>query len=208
MTSAPTERQLECLRLSAVMTDKEIARHLKISESTVSHHISAAMRRLGQPTRRAALRSLGGFPLDSSSPIALQRPDEQLDPPFNGDTDGPIRTETQTASLDMAESRTGALQLGRDASSVDGGAPFLDRSVPDHTDRRALHPAGTYAHHPGDARPTGRYSWYRPAPASALARLIIILALAALCALAVPTLLQLVATNQHRWQAADRSIER
>lgn len=53
-----TERQEECLRLSATMTDKDIARELGLSPRTVSVHISEAMRRLEQPSRRAALRAL------------------------------------------------------------------------------------------------------------------------------------------------------
>lgn len=54
-----TPRQDECLRLSATMTDKEIARALQISDNTVDKHIGAAMRKLGVNTRKAALRALG-----------------------------------------------------------------------------------------------------------------------------------------------------
>lgn len=38
MAERLTERQLQCLRLSATMTDKEIARALGISENTVDKH--------------------------------------------------------------------------------------------------------------------------------------------------------------------------
>ena len=56
MTGRLTERQLECLRLSATMTDKDIGRHLCISHHTVSLHVREAMRRLQVSSRKAALR--------------------------------------------------------------------------------------------------------------------------------------------------------
>lgn len=58
MAERLTERQLQCLRLSATMTDKEIARALGISENTVDKHFREVFRRLGVTTRKAALRAL------------------------------------------------------------------------------------------------------------------------------------------------------
>lgn len=65
-----TKRQIECLRLSATMTDKDIARHLGISHHTVSLHVREAMRKLGVSGRKAALRSLAGNPLYASDGMA------------------------------------------------------------------------------------------------------------------------------------------
>lgn len=65
-----TPRQEECLRLSANMTDKEMARVLGISPKTVSLHISESMRRLGVSSRRAARLRLGENPLWVSPPMA------------------------------------------------------------------------------------------------------------------------------------------
>ncbi|MDI1282410.1 helix-turn-helix transcriptional regulator [Brevundimonas sp.] len=65
-----TPRQEECLRLSANMTDKEMARVLGISPKTVSLHISESMRRLGVSSRRAARVRLGENPLWVSPPMA------------------------------------------------------------------------------------------------------------------------------------------
>lgn len=65
-----TPRQEECLRLSANMTDKEMARVLGISPKTVSLHISESMRRLGVSSRRAARLRLGEKPLWVSAPMA------------------------------------------------------------------------------------------------------------------------------------------
>jgi DNA-binding CsgD family transcriptional regulator len=67
---ALTERQLQCLRLSATMTDKDIARHLGLSPHTVSLHIREANRKLGVADRRSALRRLAENPLYASSAMA------------------------------------------------------------------------------------------------------------------------------------------
>jgi DNA-binding CsgD family transcriptional regulator len=53
-----TKRQEECLRLSATMTDKEIARALGISENTVDKHFREILRKFGVSSRKAALRAL------------------------------------------------------------------------------------------------------------------------------------------------------
>lgn len=58
-----TKRQIECLRLSATMTDKDIARHLGISHHTVSLHVREAIRKLSVGSRKAALRRLAENPL-------------------------------------------------------------------------------------------------------------------------------------------------
>tara|TARA_R110000782_G_scaffold111756_4_gene201627 strand:- start:257 stop:664 length:408 start_codon:yes stop_codon:yes gene_type:complete len=75
-----TPRQEECLRLSANMTDKEIARVLGISPKTVSLHISESMRRLGVSSRRAARVKLGENPLWVSPPIATPAASGSVDP--------------------------------------------------------------------------------------------------------------------------------
>tara|TARA_R110000787_G_scaffold107672_4_gene215757 strand:+ start:175 stop:636 length:462 start_codon:yes stop_codon:yes gene_type:complete len=66
MAQRLTERQIECLRLSATMTDKDIGRHLSISHHTVSLHVREAMRRLQVSSRKAALRRIAADPLYGS----------------------------------------------------------------------------------------------------------------------------------------------
>ncbi|RZJ19138.1 MAG: LuxR family transcriptional regulator [Brevundimonas sp.] len=71
-------RQEECLRLSATMSDKEIARELGLSPHTVNQHIRQATARLGCTGRREALRAL----LKNSSPPATGMADGA--PPSDG----------------------------------------------------------------------------------------------------------------------------
>lgn len=74
MSERLTERQLQCLQLSATMTDKEIARALGISENTVDKHFREVFRKLGVAGRKAALRTLA---LDASyAPDAIASPNE------------------------------------------------------------------------------------------------------------------------------------
>lgn len=75
-------RQEECLRLTAFLTDKEIAVRLGLSEATVKKHVHEACRRLGVNRRKAALalleRNVPG-PKDSIGGVAGSVADNSLD---------------------------------------------------------------------------------------------------------------------------------
>lgn len=58
MSKRLSARQEECLRLTAFLTDKEIAGRLGLSEATVKKHVHEACRRLGVNRRKAALAML------------------------------------------------------------------------------------------------------------------------------------------------------
>ena len=58
MSSTLTARQEECLRLTRLMTDREIAAHLGLSEPTIKKHVAEACQRLGVNRRKAALALL------------------------------------------------------------------------------------------------------------------------------------------------------
>lgn len=53
-----SQRQVECLKLSAFMSDKEIGRKLGLSPHTVENHIREAKRKLGVTSRKKALELL------------------------------------------------------------------------------------------------------------------------------------------------------
>lgn len=58
MPTALTPRQEECLRLTRLLTDREIAAQLGVSEPTVKKHVLEACQRLGVNRRKAALALL------------------------------------------------------------------------------------------------------------------------------------------------------
>jgi len=58
MAQRLSARQEESLRLTAFLTDKEIAVQLGLSETTVKKHVHEACRRLGVNRRKAALALL------------------------------------------------------------------------------------------------------------------------------------------------------
>lgn len=60
MPAALTPRQEECLRLTRLLTDREIAARLGVSEPTVKKHVLEACQRLGVNRRKAALAILEG----------------------------------------------------------------------------------------------------------------------------------------------------
>lgn len=99
MAGRLTDRQLECLRHSATMTDKDIGRHLGISHHTVSLHVREAMRRLEVSSRKAALRRLASDPLYGSEAITAT-PDPAPSRPAPGDPGDTVEiTGTTTAWL-------------------------------------------------------------------------------------------------------------
>jgi DNA-binding CsgD family transcriptional regulator len=194
-----TSRQLECLRLTAYMTDKEIARELGISEPTVKKHVTEACARLGVNRRKAALGKLqlmapnGPYP---SGPMSQ---------PSRSWADHPARTEVgdgdATSGMDVERSGGG-----------DGGVRVLRRlpgaslsgAAPESSGLSAGQaPAGDTVHGGGAGRP--RFN-YRPPPASRVVRLLLILILAAISALVFSALNAIVSSDHQRIQAVDRQL--
>lgn len=83
MPNALTPRQEECLRLTRLLTDREIAARLGVSEPTVKKHVLEACQRLGVNRRKAALAILEGL-----DPEVLAPPVSELVVP-RVDTDTP-----------------------------------------------------------------------------------------------------------------------
>lgn len=110
MAARLTPRQLECLRLSADQTDKEIARTLGISPHTVEKHIRAALEALSVSTRREARRRLG---ITANPPYGAGA---MADPPgaasnSGADSDSSRSSEAQTWYRPPPESRAARLFL-------------------------------------------------------------------------------------------------
>lgn len=75
-------RQLQCLQMSATMSDKEIAKALAISPHTVSQHIRDARAVLGAGSRREARRILtsNALPVSEGIPDLPEiSPDQEVD---------------------------------------------------------------------------------------------------------------------------------
>lgn len=195
MPSGLSARQAECLRLTAFLTDKEIAARLGLSEPTVKKHVHEACRRLGVNRRKAALaileRNGGGTkdPIDGGRYVA---------PSAASEVDG----------------RDGA---GRWGGRVTGGG-----SWPDDADGRADGGGRTDADPSGagaDARPDrdrlppsasmpepGGRLGYRPPPRGIGFRLLMILALVVVGALVAKSVVDLVVGYTDQVRALDRAV--
>ena len=120
MSQGLSARQEECLRLTAFLTDKEIAARLGLSEATVKKHVHEACRRLGVNRRKAALALLErNVPEGTKDPIG-----ERLPSPSSPDRvrESEYRDAEQTPStLDVGRSgsRAGRVQPGRDGESAE-----------------------------------------------------------------------------------------
>ena len=83
MSQRLSARQEECLRLTAFLTDKEIAVQLGLSEATVKKHVHEACRRLGVNRRKAALalleRNVPGHTKDPIGDDGRSSADDSLD---------------------------------------------------------------------------------------------------------------------------------
>ena len=89
-----TARQEECLRLTRLMTDRQIAAHLGVSEATVKKHVLEACRRLGVNRRKAGLALL-----EQADTVATPSSDSdgsapsRIDPEIESGNDAPARFE-------------------------------------------------------------------------------------------------------------------
>lgn len=93
MPTALTPRQEECLRLTRLLTDREIAARLGVSGPTVKKHVLEACQRLGVNRRKAALAIL-----------------EDLDAETLAERPAPVGPEAVKSSVDrIAMERAGRL---------------------------------------------------------------------------------------------------
>lgn len=184
MSKRLSARQEECLRLTAFLTDKEIAGRLGLSEATVKKHVHEACRRLGVNRRKAAL-------------AMLERNVPGPKDPIGGDgameIDGSRERESDHGIEQYAAS---ALDLGGSGGGPDGVQPDRGRRPGEQPPaagtggrRGAGNAAGTAAAGAerglgdGPGGGAGPRLGYRPPPRGWGARLLILLAIVVLTAL-------------------------
>lgn len=145
---ALTPRERECLRLVARHhQSKEIARLLKISQSTVDKHIDSAKSRLGLPDRRAAAKALMAWETATgaedglgiaypshSTPIPTSRRHRSSQSQFDTDTgisDDHLHDAQRERQADLQPRVSG--QLGGPGVGVEpAGQSGSDVGYPDH----------------------------------------------------------------------------
>ena len=193
MSQRLSARQEECLRLTAFLTDKEIAVRLGLSEATVKKHVHEACRRLGFNRRKAALASLERNVPGPKDPIG-GRAGSAVDAPLDRESDHGIE-EYAASPLDVggSGSRAGRVQ-------PDGG----ERSGTQSSDagaggrRYAVEPAGTAPARAerglgdGACRRPERRVGYRPPPRSWAVRLLILLIIVVVTAVLLKAVADLI----------------
>ena len=194
MPSRLSARQEECLRLTAFLTDKEIAARLGLSEATVKKHVHAACRRLGVNRRKAALALLErNVPGDTKDPIGDAA--AAASPPVE------VREATHeygrqsSSALDLGGSGGGAgrvLPAGGQPPGAGASAARAGRRRPTGVAPRVA--AGGAERGLGDGPDggaTGRFG-YRPPPRGWGVRLLILIVLILLAAVLLKAVADLV----------------
>ena len=186
-------RQEECLRLTAFLTDKEIAVRLSLSEATVKKHVHEACRRMGVNRRKAALALLernvpgpkdpigdgGGPALDASLDRESDHGIEQhaassLDVGGSGGRTGPVQPNgAERSGPEPSPERAG----GRRAAGESEGASAtgVERGLGD-----------------GPGRSPERRLGYRPPPRSWTVRLLILLVIVVVTAVMLMAVADLI----------------
>lgn len=187
-------RQEECLRLTAFLTDKEIAVRLGLSEATVKKHVHEACRRLGVNRRKAALALLERNVPGPKDPIG----GDGISPTYAAryreiDDDGPDKHAA--SPLDLGGSGGGAGRVQPDRGGSSGSRPPAEVSG---GRRGAVESAGTAAAGAGrglgdgpGGRPERRFG-YRPPPRGWGIRLLILLVIIVVTAVMLKAVADLI----------------
>ncbi|RZJ37495.1 MAG: helix-turn-helix transcriptional regulator [Brevundimonas sp.] len=208
MSPGLSARQEECLRLTAFLTDKEIAARLNLSEATVKKHVHEACRRLGVNRRKAALALL-----ERKVPEATKDPigDTQAavsSPLHVREADDGFEQETPTP-VDLGGSGGGAGRV-QPAGGKRPGARAPDARTGDG--RRAGEPAGAAAagaeRGVGDGpggRPEPRLG-YRPPPRNWGVRVLIIVVTLVLAAVMMRAIADSIVAYQRQVRVIDETV--
>ena len=184
MSKRLSARQEECLRLTAFLTDKEIAVRLGLSEATVKKHVHEACRRLGVNRRKAALALLERNVPGPKDPIG-DGGAAKVDGSQDRESDHGIE-QYAASSLDVGGSGSGAGGVQPDGGERSGAQPPAEGPG---GRRGGTAPPGTAATGAerrlgdGPGRGAGPRFGYRPPPRGWGARLLILLAIIVVTAL-------------------------
>lgn len=193
MSQRLSARQEECLRLTAFLTDKEIAARLHLSEATVKKHVHEACRRMGVNRRKAALALLERNVPGPKDPIGVGGR-STVDASLDRESDHGIdKYAASPVDLGGSGGRAGRVQPdGRERSGpVPSAAGTGGR-------RGAVEPAGTAAAGAqrglGDGAGGGpeRRLGYRPPPRGWGVRLLILLVIVVVTAVMMKAVADLV----------------
>lgn len=184
MSKRLSARQEECLRLTAFLTDKEIAGRLGLSEATVKKHVHEACRRLGVNRRKAALAMLERNVPGPKDPIGGDGA-SAVDSSREREADHGIEQHAASA-LDLGGSGGGADGVQPDGGERPGEQPPAEgtggrRGAGDAAGAAAAGAERGLGDGPGGG--AGPRLGYRPPPRGWGARLLILLAIVVLTAL-------------------------
>lgn len=193
MSQRLSARQEECLRLTAFLTDKEIAARLHLSEATVKKHVHEACRRMGVNRRKAALALLERNVPGPKDPIGggdLSAVDASLD---RESDHGIEKSAASPVDLGGSRGRAGRVQSdGRERPGPESSAEGTGGR------RGAVEPAGTAAAGAerglGDGAGGGpeRRLGYRPPPRGWGVRLLILLVIVVVTAVMLKAVADLI----------------
>jgi DNA-binding CsgD family transcriptional regulator len=193
MSKRLSARQEECLRLTAFLTDKEIAARLGLSEATVKKHVHEACRRLDVNRRKAALALLERNVPEPKDPIGGGRR-STVDVSLDRESDHGIE-QYAASPVDLGGSggRAGRIQPdGRERSGPEPSAPRTGGR------RGAVESAGAAAagaeRRVGDGAGGGpeRRFGYRPPPRGWGVRLLILLVIVVVTAVMLKAVADLI----------------
>ena len=194
MSQRLSARQEECLRLTAFLTDKEIAARLGLSEATVKKHVHEACRRMGVNRRKAALALLErNVPEATKDPIG-EAARSAADDARVRESDHGIE-QYAASTLDLGGSGGGAGRVQPAGGERSGPQPSVARTG---GRRGAGEPEGAAA--PGAERGLGdgagggpeRRLGYRPPPRSWALRLLILLVIIVVTAVMLKAVADLI----------------
>lgn len=207
MSQRLSARQEECLRLTAFLTDKEIAVRLGLSEATIKKHVHEGCRRLGVNRRKAALAMLErNVPESTKDPMAAITPISVSGPAIAESEHG--ISNPGASSLDVGRSGSGPQRVQSPRAKRSGaGASYARTGGRRGAGDAARTAAAGSERGMGDGPGGGpeRRLGYRPPPRSRVVRLLILMLTLVLTAVMIKAVADLVVAYTAQARTIDRA---